>query len=488
MRELGSFALVGALAGAVVAAGVVPSYAQDARFAISPAAEARQAARDHPQTLARLGGAYRSARVAAYVGELGQRLVATRDDRGYTFHFYAVDSADVFAIAQAGGYIYISRGMITLATTEAEIAAVLAHEIAHVLLRHGAQRMQLRDDQRGADAPADEDAAVLNAFTRDQELEADAFSIGVLAEAGYLPTAQAQFLEMVGRESDLSRRSGFTVPANPSLNSHPDLAERIERANEIVLDVQAEARRRTDLGGAAAYNEAGEHALLPSAEGRDELLAAIDGAVFGRRPDQGMSIGQTYINTRRRVALELPPGFRFAYIGPTVVAKGPGESTLRMDTATWRRPQETDLEEYIRRTSGGLDLLSMETTTIDGMEAALARAVSKAQVGHLQLGVIRVSSRTIVRFQFFIPAAFSDHMTDAAQQTIRSFRRIPRDEVGAQEPLHIEVVTVESGTTLESLAAQMRLLPHAMEWLLMLNGFTPDHVVQPGDKVKLVVR
>ena len=493
MRRLGSHALVWALA-CTVAATSASSFAQEAaaqeaQLSISPAAEARQAARDHPQTLARLGGPYRNSRVVAYVSALGQRLVTAAGDGGYNFHFYVVDAPEVFAIAQAGGYIYISRGMLALATTESEIAAVLAHEIQHVLLRHGAKRLQLRDEQRAADAPVREDIAVLNAFTRDQELEADAYSVGVLARAGYVPSAQAQFLELVGLEAALAQRSGFSIPSNPkTADSHPNLALRIERAGAEAASVAAQVLQRADLSAAAAYNEAGARALLPGVEGRDELLAAIDGVTFGRRPEYGMTVGQTYVNTRLRYSIDLPPGFHFAYVGPTLVAKGPGASTLRLDTVTWRRSQDTDLEAYIRTTSGGLEIDYMETTTVEGMDAAIARAISKSQDGYLVLGVIRVTSRTVMRFQFFLPSAFSAHMTEVARDTIRSFRRIPREQAESLEPMHIEVITVPAGATVESLAAQMRIVPHAMEWFRLLNGFAPDHQVAAGDRVKIVVR
>ena len=110
---------------------------------ISQADEVRFAAKVHPEIVRRYGGEYRDSEIAEYVRQVGMRLVHAHGDQGYRFHFTVLDSPDVFAFAQGGGYIYISRAMLSLASKEDELAAVLAHEIAHVFARHGSHAQLL---------------------------------------------------------------------------------------------------------------------------------------------------------------------------------------------------------------------------------------------------------------------------------------------------------------------------------------------------------
>src|SRR4051794_13478202 len=78
--------------------------------------------------------------VTDYVTKLGDRLVAKSGRAGITYTFRVVDSDKVNAFALPGGYIYVNRGLIEHAASEDELAGALAHEIAHVVLRHGAEQ------------------------------------------------------------------------------------------------------------------------------------------------------------------------------------------------------------------------------------------------------------------------------------------------------------------------------------------------------------
>ena len=143
--------------------------------------------------------------VTDYITRLGGRLVArsARSDIPYTFR--VVDSPEINAFALPGGYVYVNRGLIEDAASEDELAGVLAHEIAHVVLRHGAEqaaRANLAQKGigvlgqilgRGTGAAAGESAAQMVAngvflrFTQNAERRADEVGARMLAEAGYHP-------------------------------------------------------------------------------------------------------------------------------------------------------------------------------------------------------------------------------------------------------------------------------------------------------------
>ena len=243
MRAISSRALLGALFLAAAFAPAGAAWAQ-VRLAPSPVMEARIAAEQHAEILRRFGGEYRDPELTAYVRAVGQALIRAHGSGGYRFNFTVIDAADVFAFTQGGGYVYVSRGMLVLANSEDELAAVLAHELVHVFSRHGAQRDAMRRELGNPDLA---DADILNAFTRDQELEADALSIPILIAAGYDPFAQGRFLNLVRWHDEVSITSGTSRVRDETDVTHPALIERAElatgMARELFVDMVPPAGR-----------------------------------------------------------------------------------------------------------------------------------------------------------------------------------------------------------------------------------------------------
>ena len=489
MRARSPRASAGALvvAAAVAVGGVGTSLAAEYQRDARAEADIRAAQRLHPTILSRYGGLYPDRRLARYVDAVGQALVRTQPGVWCDFHFTVLDSPGTFAFAHAGCYIYISRGMVALANSEDELAAVLAHEIAHVLARHGAARdeMHRRTDPRDAAA-----LELIFAFTREQEMEADAMSIPILLAAGYDPFAQGRFLRVVERHDVVNVAEGIDGPPRDSGDTHPPIADRVDLVVETAVELlDVHPVQYAAPAGYLAYSSRSVALGTPSRPGYDpdEFHRSIDGMVYGRRPSDGLVIGGSYVNTRYRIAFELPPGFHFTYARRNVRAEGPGGATMRMDSYTSRRrPFNSDLIAYLGRNSGGR-LAAAHTLEINGLPAAFGRVPLRNSDGaELFLAVVQVSARTLYRFSFYIPASYADTMSERIWESARSFQRLTRGEIHAAKPLRLEVVTVEEGTTLESLAARMRMLQHPMAWLLMLNQLEPGAELMPGDRLKIV--
>jgi len=178
--------------------------------------------------------------VTTYVQTLGQKLVARSDQPGMPFHFFVVADPSINAFAVPGGFIGVHTGLLLAAESEAELASVLAHEIAHITQRH-IPRL-LADQQRSMPAMAALLAAVLLAgrgdaaialtgaamaqrginFTRSAEEEADRIGIRLLAEAGFDPRAMPAFFE---RMQALNRHNETDLPE--FLRTHPVTTARI---------------------------------------------------------------------------------------------------------------------------------------------------------------------------------------------------------------------------------------------------------------------
>lgn len=481
MRDLFSVALFSAL---VTLTGVGGGQALAAE-AMSVAEEVALGAREHPNILQRYGGEYPNSTLRDYVAEVGQRLVGTLPATPYVFTFTLLDASDAYAFAMPGGYVYLTRQMLAFANSEAELAAVLAHEVAHVVSRHARERQVLQDELRGA--PVAQNIEAMHRFTRDQEYEADAISIRMLADAGYDPMAQARFLTTVGEQQELALRAGSPLPRDPA--SHPAIDARVIRATDVALDVVRERRGRPGaMGMITAYVP-----LLPTDDGwysgRDRFLTMVDGMVYGRRPSEGMMVGNTYIDTFNRYTFTLPPGFRFSTTGRSIMARGPNGGSMRFDAQVSRTPQTEPLATYLGRSiTAGFTLEMIDERTIDGLPAAFARATLRGSGGRpavVQFTAIRVTPTTYFRFQFYLPDASEDMMARAWEGPV-SFRKLSAQEAAAVQPMRLRIISAAPGAEAEEFAAQMRALDHPLEWLMVLNRLQPGADPQAGAKVKIV--
>ena len=208
---------------------------------MSPEDELRVGREEHPKVVEQFGGVYNDPKVAAYVDRVGQNLVRVSELPEVDFTFTVLDDDIVNAFALPGGYVYISRGLLGLANSEAELAGVLGHEIGHVTGRHSAQRYSqsvlagigtvgvsiLSSVFLGTTAVGDavgQGANVyLQGFSREHEFEADTLGVRYLSRTGYETSAMASFLASLQAFSALEAKvSGLPDPASRyNIMSHP---------------------------------------------------------------------------------------------------------------------------------------------------------------------------------------------------------------------------------------------------------------------------
>ena len=184
-------------------------------------------------------------RTGAYVQRLGERVAAAAPGYKFPYKFVVVASPEINAFALPGGYVFINEGAIKAARTEGELAGVLAHEIAHVSLRHGTTQASRAYLARTALSVINTVAAVgqgdfwrlaavvggarANGFflrsNRAAELQADAEGARLLAESGFDPRDMADFFER------LNEREGER--ADSTASDHPDPASRVEAIGKV---------------------------------------------------------------------------------------------------------------------------------------------------------------------------------------------------------------------------------------------------------------
>ena len=201
-------------------------------------------AREHPRIVASYGGIYTDRPAEIMLARIVGRLLAAANQPNTNFTVTILDTAEVNAFALPGGYVYVTRGLLALASDTSEIAAVLAHEIAHVTLKHARARTNKQRESEivdkvvsgvfgsnvDTDQTANRNKMQLAAFSQAQELAADKEGIMTAGKAGYDPHAAARFLGAMGRFAHFSQ--GDVDQADDFLSSHPSTPDRIQKAIE----------------------------------------------------------------------------------------------------------------------------------------------------------------------------------------------------------------------------------------------------------------
>ena len=455
---------------------------------MSPEDEREVGAEQHPRLVQQFGGTYDNTQLNAYVDRVGQSLAAETEVPGESYRFVVLDAEMINAFALPGGYVHVTRGLLALAENEAEMASVLGHEIGHITARHAAQRysqsmaanigvglLGVLGAAAGlptgtADLAGLGAQAYLQSYSREQEMEADELGIRYMTRAGYDPAAMASFFRKLDAFTELQAALVGAPGSGEQMTimaSHPRTSDRVAQAKQLA---------------AAA-------ALRDGRVDRDRYLAAIDGMLYGDSPAEGVRRGQTFVHPGLGFAFEVPPGFVMLNSPRQVVARGPGGTLIIFDGAGLQEARSAvSMTRYVAEAGGGrIRFGNVQPMTVNGMEAATGSTTVTTRGGPMdvRLVAIREAADKIYRFVFLTPPNRTGQLREALQETIYSFRRLSADEAAAIRPLRIDIVTVRTGDTQESLGRRMATsLP--LETFQVLNGLSPTDRLTPGRKVKLV--
>ena len=179
-----------------------------------------------------------------YVNSLGQKIVSVCDRRNLQYHFKVIDdSTTVNAFALPGGYVYVYTGLLLRADNEAEVIGVMAHEVGHVVCKHGVRRLSTiygyqiliaialgkNPDQLQQMAADILGGLGMLKYGRENEFEADRCGIKYLYALGYDPKAFIAFFEKL---EGISQRSPSKV--DKWLSTHPQTNDRIKQAEQQI--------------------------------------------------------------------------------------------------------------------------------------------------------------------------------------------------------------------------------------------------------------
>ena len=444
--------------------------------------------KEHPRILAAFGGAYDDRRVQSYVGRIGRRLAAYTEYQQYPYTFTVLNSSIVNAFALPGGFVYVSRGLMALASNEAELAGVLAHELSHVNARHGAERRgAVQIAQLGVIAAAlgasalginpravarlgqGVAAVAVQSYSRDQELEADTLGIRYMSRASYDPDAMGTFLASMREQAQLEAEAkglpAGSVDEYNFLSTHPRTLDRL-----------AAARR-------AARVRRPAHPTLA----RAAYLRVLDSLLFGDDPAQGVIRGRLFIHPALRFAFTVPPGFRLQNSPENVIARRRDGATLVFDMAKTRLAADP-----LRYLVGewAPDARFRESSRLRAAGAAAATGVTPARSRRgtvdLRLVAITRDARSVYRFAFISPGAETAALSREYRSVIEGFERLGREEAARIRPLRIRIVRAKASDRVERLARGLPFGARNPRWFRVLNDLPPGGEPSPGQALKVV--
>ena len=418
--------------------------------------------------------------LASYVRQVGVKVAmasvpgSTADDWRVT----VLNSPVPNAMATPGGYLYITRGLLSMINSEAELASVLGHEAGHVAARHSDKRnSRATIGALGSIAAAvllgGEAANVVNTsagawvagFSRGQENEADTLGMRYAISAGYDPRAAASMLEALDRVGTVEGRESFQRQGvNSIFSTHPVTADRVQRV----------AKQAAQTGRSGALN-------------RDAYLSAINGMTFGDAPEQGVISGPSFRHASLKLAFDAPPGFQLQN-SPQAVA-GQGRDGSQFLFSGVQAGPDTSLQQVVQQawqqTAGRVPQASFSEQRVNSFDAGLSKAQLSNQRGQpldVSINAFRAGPEQVYLLRTIAPAGRGAQFDGM----VASFRRMSAAEAeAAGRGRHIRLVTVRPGESAEILAARMSPPYNRVQSFLALNGLS-NRALQPGERLKII--
>ena len=420
---------------------------------------------------------YDDSDLQAYVDRIGQSLAATSERPHLPWSFVVLDDASVNAFALPGGYLYVTRGILTHFNSEAELAAVLGHEVGHVTARHSVEqlsRQQLLGGLLGIGLILSDEVAGLSGLgasaigilglshSRSDEHQADELGIRYALRDAYDPREAIDVHTMLGRQTEL--RGGRGIPN--WLATHPSSADRIDRIRAQVTKIpEAELASTRVLAG--------------------EYLTAVDDVVFGLDPRDGFFQGSWFLHPDLEFEFRMPEGWQTANLTQAVVGQSPNEDGIVQLTLGDIDGHANAAREFFN--SEGIQSRGGQRTSVNGHSATIGTFEAPTEGGSVSgvAGFIDYRDRTYQILGYTPTQQFRTY-EDTFRSVIGSFDRLTDWAALAVQPLRIEVRTVQRSTTLNALVED-RGSPIPVEELAIANGIEADTPLSRGDRIKWVV-
>ena len=421
-------------------------------------------------------GIYHDPSLEKYVRRVGEELVPHTHRPHLTYHFSVLDTPVVNAFAVPGGYVYVTRGILVLMNSEAELAAVLGHELGHINARHSVRRMsklilvQLGLSVGGA---LSETFAKISGvaslsiqllflkYSRDDEREADRLGVEYSRKSGFNPGKMVDFFASLQRLGDLSK--GASLPG--FLSTHPLNQERIQNAKGMLT--------------------ADDQSLLV----RDHsYLSQIDNIVFGDDPRQGFVEKSTFYHPQLRFFFSIPEEWELRNTPSQVVMSSKDGNAAVVLQAEKSSESPADYAQKKATSIQERQFIGEESLTVNSLPAhQILLDIAQEEKEDLRIGLTCIKKGDYI-FSFTTLSTLFDYrkFEPSFQSIIQSFDEL-RDEVRLnRKPKRLKLIRASGKESLRQIFEKAGMEKEQWPKTAILNGMQIDENPKPNQLVKII--
>jgi predicted Zn-dependent protease len=437
-----------------------------------------QMGQESAQQVAQSIGYYDDPKVQAYVSGIGMKMAKASERPNLPWEFHVVNDASVNAFALPGGFIFVTRGLMTSINDEAELATVLGHEIGHVTNRHSVQQISkaqvaqlglglgsiLSSDVARVAGLASQGLSVLFLkYSRDAENQADLAGFRYALGQNYDVREMSNVFQTLDRISNASGGGG-RLPE--WLATHPNPGTRIENT-QARLDTLS---RKLDN---ATVN-------------REGYLQHIANMPYGEDPRQGFFENGTFYHPDLRFQISFPQGWKTQNGADAVVAGSPEQDAIIQLALAGKASPEEAARQFLSQQ--GVQPGNTSTASVNGLPAASGYFTAQTEQGQIQ-GLVSFVAYNGVTYGIlgYTPQGKLSTYDAAFRQTIGSFSQLKNQAALSVKPARVELVKLPREMTLEQFNQQYpSSIP--IEELAIINELeSPQTAVPQGRVVKRVV-
>ena len=431
---------------------------------------------------------YNDIELQNYVQYVGNKLAQKSHRPNLNYRFTVLDSKEVNAFALPGGHIYVTRGLLSYLNSEAELAAVLGHEIGHVTARHAVRQhsaTQLTSigaaigsafipgvGQAGYQLAGVLGETLLRGYGREHELEADRLGAEYLARTGYDPDAMLAVIGALKSQELLEFRLAREEGREPRVyhglfSTHPDNDTRLQ---EIV----ANASQVTPVQNPFV--------------GRNDYMQRVNGLVYGEGTGQGIVKGRDFYHGGLGFAMRFPQAWAINNLSDRLIAVAPGNGAYLQVTLTRVDPKSSPQDFFAAKM--GIERLGNEQAlSIHGLPAHTGTAPVNTGEGQrlARLTVIQMGNRAFVLVGLTPNSGAFSRYDGAFVDTARTFRPLTRAEREfASKEQRVRTFVANDKTTFANLAQTSPIEKFPEEQIRLINGRYPRGDIRPGEVMKTV--
>jgi predicted Zn-dependent protease len=432
----------------------------------------QQAAQEVEQQL----GLVADAGLQSYVRAIGARLAAQSERPNLPWRFGVVDDPVPNAFALPGGPVYITRGLMDLMDSEAELATVLGHEIGHITARHQVQQMskaQLAQVglvaamifapglQNFGNALSGGMQLLFLKYSRDAERQADELGFKYALNQSYDVTEMADVFRSLQRVGETQSKSG--VPS--WLSTHPDPGERVQTAERRVAALPAPAAARN--------------------VGHTEYMNQIDGLVYGENPRQGFFRGSVFMHPDLRFRLNFPSGWKTQNMPQAVAAISPSQDAIVQMQFAQGTPQQAAQAFFNQQ---GLQVGQTSTNSINGNPAYTGYFQAQTEQGAIAgLATFLSYGGSTYQLMAYTSANRLNQYDATFRNTIGSFATLTDPSALNVRPNRVDIVRLSSPMSLATFNSRNpSVIP--LNELAIINQVTDTNATLPvGTLMKRVI-